>query len=212
MYIVGITGKPCSGKTSMSEKLQAILGTDKCLLISMEDFYKEASADQQKRQQQQRGRFGDAVIDFDTPDAIDFDLLKKTLVGLKSNREVRLPRFDRAQNAITAWTTAAASKYKFVLVEGLFILNDAELKSLFDLKIWIETSDYVCALRLFKKLSALLTGYSHDLIYDQCIKYVIPGQEKYIKPVKVFCDFFVNGEIENNSSISMISNYILKPS
>ena len=208
MYIIAITGKTCSGKTSLSKKIQTSLGEDECLLISMDDFYKELSAEEKKET-----RNDDSIINVDTPNSIEFDLLKSTLIALKSpsTREVRLPKYDAEKCLISSWTNVSAPKYKFVIVEGLFILNDPELRKFFDLKVWVETSDYVCALRLFMKFSFLLKTYSQDLIYDQCIRNVIPGQEKYIKPLRNFCDFFVNGEIENNSSVSMVSNYIMKP-
>jgi uridine kinase len=208
MYLIGITGISCSGKTTLSRKVQQSLGEDQCLLISMDDFYKDLTPEQQKQM-----RLDHSVINFDTPESIDFALLKKTLNDLKSptSDEIRLPKFDTAKCAITSWTTIPSNKYKFVIVEGLFVLNDPELVDYFDLKVWVETSDYVCALRRFMKFSQVLKGYTHEYIYSQCVKHVIPGQERFIKPMKRVCDFFVNGEIDDRNCVNMVVNYILKP-
>lgn len=209
IFIIGVTGKSCSGKTTLSLKLQARLNLERCLLISMDDFYKELTPEQQRLM-----RTDDSIVNFDSPEAIDFELLKKTLHALKnSNNEsdlVEIPKFDQEKCVITSWRSVAPSKYKYIIVEGLFLLHDPELAKCFDFKIWVETRDYVCALRRFMKFSVLLKGYTHDYIYNQCIRYVIPGQEKYIKPTKTFCDIFANGEIDDTSSLNMIVNYITK--
>lgn len=209
MYLIGITGQSCSGKTTLSRKLQTSLGLDSCLLISMDDFYKELSEEQYALLKND-----EAHINFDTPESIDFDLLKRTLSDLKANKsDVKLPKFEVEKCIISSWTNVPSGKYKYIIVEGLFIFSDNELAKLCDLKLWVETSDYVCALRRFIKFSFLLKGYTHDYIYNQCLKYVIPGQEKYIKPVKRQCDFFVNGEKEDKSCVNMVVNYIVnKPS
>lgn len=208
-FIIGVTGKSCSGKTTISHKLQSRLGNEQCLLISMDDFYKELTPEQQSLM-----RTDDSVVNFDSPEAIDFELLKKTLRALRSsNKEgdlVELPKFDPEKCVITSWSRVASGNLKYVIVEGLFLLHDPELAKCFDFKIWVETRDYVCALRRFMKFSTLLKGYTHDYIYNQCIRFVIPGQEKYIKPTKIFCDIFANGEIDDTSSLNMIVNYITK--
>lgn len=208
MYIIGITGKSCSGKTTMSRKIQSRLGSDKCLLISMDDFYKELTPDQQRMM-----RTDDSTINFDTPESIDLDLLKKTLCLFKSSssdnvQEICLPRFDPEKCVISSWMSVNPAQYKYVIVEGIFLLCDHELARCFDLKIWMETRDYVCALRRFMKFTSLLKGYTNEYIYNQCIRFVIPGQEKYVNPTKVDCHFMINGEIEDTNSISMIVNYI----
>lgn len=206
MYIIGVTGQSCSGKTTLSRQLQRILGDESCLLISMDDYYKELSEDQYNVL-----KSDEAQINFDTPESIDFDLLKTTLTSLKQNtHELKLPSFNVEKCVIDSWTTVKPDRYKYIILEGLFIFYDADIAKLFDLKIWVETSDYVCALRRFMKFSRLLKGYSHEYIYNQCIKYVIPGQEKYIKPIKRFCNYFVNGEIDDRICVDMVVDYIRK--
>lgn len=210
MYIIGVTGKSCSGKTTLSRKIQSQLGSDQCLLISMDDFYKELTPDQQLLM-----RTDDSLVNFDTPESIDFELLKNTITSLKSTNEpdklVKIPKFDLEKCVISSWTSIPCGKYKYIIVEGLFLLCDEELAKCFDLKIWVDTRDYVCALRRFMKFSLLLKGYTHEYIYNQCIRFVIPAQERFINPTKTLCDFFVNGEIDDTSCVTMIVIFITKP-
>ena len=80
------------------------------------------------------------------------------------------------------------------------------------MKIWVECKEYVCALRRFIKFTQNIQGYSPDYVYNQCVKFVIPGQEKYIKPVKHLCDLTLNGESDDQkisqAYLEMITNLI----
>lgn len=204
MYVIGITGLSCSGKTTLSQKLQKTLGAENCLLLSMDDYYKELTQEQYEILHNDN-----AEINFDTPEQIDFDLMKRTLNDIKQNKkQVKVPKFDLASCVITSWTTIEPGQYKYIILEGLFIFNDTDIANLCNLKIWVETSDYVCALRRFIKFTLSIKGYSHDYVYNQCLKYVIPGQEKYIKPIKKLCDFFINGEKDDINYVEMIVKYI----
>ncbi len=86
MYIIGITGLSCSGKTTLSQNLQKCLG-DECLLLSMDDYYKELTEEQYKVLHDD-----EAVINFDTPEQINLQLLKSNLNDIKNNNSVAIPK------------------------------------------------------------------------------------------------------------------------
>ena len=204
MYLIGITGLSCSGKTTLAKNLQSNLGADNCLSLSMDDYYKELTIDQYRILHND-----EAIINFDTPEAIDFELLKSNLNDIKNNHLAEIPQFDIGSCKITSKISVPANKYKYLILEGVFIFSDPEIASLCNLKIWIETSEYVCALRRFIKFTCCnIKGYSHEYVYNQCIKFVIPGQEKHVKPLKKFCDFFINGEKSDVNYVDMIVKYI----
>jgi uridine kinase len=205
MYIIGITGLSCSGKTTLSERLQARLGgPDRCLLISMDDYYKELTKEEYAVLHDD-----DAAVNFDTPAALDFDLLRRNLAEIRQGEaNVRLPRFDLATCVIAAWRDVPPRKYKYVVLEGLFVFSDPHVASLCNLKVWVETGEYVCALRRFIKFTYSIKGYTHDYVYNQCVKYVIPGQEMFVKPVKKCCDFFINGEKDTVNYVDMIVRFV----
>lgn len=204
MHFIAITGLSCSGKTTLSVKLQRQLG-DNCLLISMDNYYKQLTPEQYEILHNDS-----ADINFDTPDMIDFERLKSDLRRIRDGKETQLPKFDIGTCLISDGPIVMPNKYEHIILEGLFTLCDDELARLFDLKIWVETSDYVCALRRFMKFTVQIKGYTADYIYNQCIKYVIPGQEKWIKPFKSQCDLFVNGENGSleNLNVQLIREFI----
>ena len=171
MFIIGITGLSCSGKTTVSEKLKHFLGENECLLMSMDDYYKELTPEQYKVLYDDQ-----AEINFDQPDAINFELLVNHLNDIKTDKPVDLPKFDLGSCVVTSHLHVEPFKYKYIILEGVFIFSDEKLKKLIDLKIWVEASEYVCALRRFIKYTRDIEGYTPDFVYNQCIKHVIPGK------------------------------------
>lgn len=203
---IGITGISCSGKTQLSDTLADTLGRDECLLISMDDYYKELTPEQHKVLYDD-----EAEINFDVPDAIDFDKLHSHLDAIKHNRPISLPKFDTGSCVLDEANSKKIQdpgKYKYVIVEGVFIMSCEKLQRLFDVKIWVDTSEYVCALRRFIKYQKDIKGYTPDFVYNQCVKFVVPGQEKYVKPFKSDCDIFYNGEKINQNYVDMIVFYV----
>jgi uridine kinase len=173
MFVIGITGLSCSGKTTLSEWLQETLDKEKCLILSMDDYYKELTEEQQQILYDDQ-----AAINFDTPDAIDIDLLCKHLELIRTNQPVRIPKFDLGSCVVTNYLEVEPNKYKYLIVEGIFIYTNEKLFGHFDMNIWVETSEYLCALRRFIKYTRDIQGYSPDFIYNQCAKFVIPGKIK----------------------------------
>ena len=170
MFIVGVTGLSCSGKTSLCEKLKESLG-DECLYISLDDYYKELSEEELKILYKD-----EALINFDTPDAIDFDHVIGDVTSILNNKIIEIPKFDLGSCVVSKKFTVNPEKYKYIILEGVFIFNNDKLKNLCNLKIWVETSEYICALRRFIKYTRDIKGYSPEFIYNQCVKFVIPGR------------------------------------
>lgn len=169
MYVIGITGLSCSGKTELSKNLEKSLGKE-CLLLSMDDYYKELT------EYQAAHLYDDeAIINFDEPNAINFDLFISHLKELLAGRSITIPKYDLGSCVVTKHLNIDPKDYKYIVIEGVFIFCNDVLRELCDLKIWVETSEYVCALRRFIKYTRDISGYTPEFIYKQCIKFVIPG-------------------------------------
>ena len=172
MYVIGITGISCCGKTELSQNLRNNLNclADECLILSMDDYYRELT------EQQSKLLYDDAaVINFDEPDAINFDLFVSHVTDIVNNKPVRVPKFDLGSCVVTENLLIEPKKYKYLILEGVFIFNNERLRDLCNLKIWVEARDYVCALRRFMKYTRDIQGYTPEFVYAQCIKFVIPG-------------------------------------
>lgn len=137
----------------------------------MDDYYKELT------EKQAKALYDDeAVINFDEPNAINFDMLISHLTDLLNNKVTVLPKFDLGSCVVTQHVTVDPAAYKYIILEGVFIFCNETLANMCNLKIWADCSEYVCALRRFIKYTRDIKGYSPEFVYNQCIKFVIPGK------------------------------------
>ena len=173
MIVIGITGLSCSGKTYLSEKLKESLG-DECLSISMDNYYKEI------KDPNLRIIGEEPTVNFDVPESVDLELLSDHLKSLKRCENVSMPKFDFETYLINESMEINPKSYKFVILEGVFIFCNEELRNQCDLKIWVETRDYICALRRCIKYTTQVKKYTPEFIYKQCLNFVIPGKKSLI--------------------------------
>lgn len=200
--IIGITGISCCGKTTIAKRLCEELGSQS-IYLTLDDYYKELTPEQYKILYSD-----DSNINFDAPEAFNYELLTKHLTDLKNGKSVSSPSYDVGKCVITSYNQIDGSKYKYIILDGIMIFSKPEITNLCDVKIWVETSEYVCALRRMIKYTQDIEGYSQNYTYNQCLKFVIPGQEMYVKPQKSTCEFFVNGDhMEKN--VEIIKAYVL---
>ena len=203
MFIIGIIGISCSGKSTFSKMLMEKLGVENCLIISMDDYYNELTKEQYEVLYND-----DSNLNFDTPDAVNLDKMYETVVSIKNGVDIKIPQYDIGRCVISRHLDIPGNKYKYLIIEGVMVFCNDKIKNICNLKIWIETSEYICALRRFMKYTEDIKGYTAKYIYNQSVKFVIPGQEKYIKPYKSECDIFINGD-KFQVNLEMVLNYIL---
>ena len=132
-YIIGITGGSASGKTSVSVEIFKTLGVDDCLLISMDSYYRVISDDE---------RSNLSNYNFDHPNAFDFDLLNTHLRDLLNEKEIEMPIYDFTTSSRLK-DTVKVKPSKLIVFEGIFSLYDPRIRSIMDMKIFVDTDDDV---------------------------------------------------------------------
>ena len=127
MLIIGIAGGTGSGKTTVVNQIVKELPTDEVCVISQDSYYKATdnlSYDERTK------------INFDHPRAIDFELLIKHLKDLKKGKTVNQPVYSFVTHNRTKDIFKTHPR-KVVIVEGILIFNNEELRDLFDIKIFV---------------------------------------------------------------------------
>jgi uridine kinase len=127
MLIIGIAGGTGSGKTTVVHQIMNELPDTEVGVISQDSYYKEThnlSFDER------------ALINFDHPRAIDFELLEKHLKALKAGETIDQPVYSFIQHNRTDDTVSTHPR-KVMIVEGILILTNPELRELFDIKIFV---------------------------------------------------------------------------
>ncbi len=175
---IAFAGASGSGKTTASEKLRAHLGEEKCVVISADNFYKC-----QKHLPMEERR----LVNYDHPDAYDYDLLFKAISGLSNGHAIAVPGYDFATYSRTNDSTIIQPTLEFVIVEGILILHSDSLNALFDVKIYVKADLDICLLRRLER-DVIKRGRDCNSVLTQYITTVRPMFFDFVKPTEKKAD------------------------
>ena len=180
-HILGIAGPSSSGKTELARQLiQRLPGTS---LISLDSYYRgmeEIPLAERKK------------VNFDHPDALDWELLHEHLIAIAAGRPFQEPVYSFADYARTA-ETRLVKPSAFVIVEGLFVLYWPELRAQLDTKVYIQTDPDVCFQRRLKR-DVAERGRTAASVREQYERTVRPSAEWFVYPTQKYADLVVSGE------------------
>ena len=169
--ILGICGGTCSGKTTLANELKNWLGEDKAVIIDQDSYYKDRSSMSKAER---------AEINYDHPDAIEFDLLVKHLELLKNRQSINKPKYNFKTHTRLFETEEIKSK-KIIIVEGILIFSNKILKSLIDIKIALDIDAELRLVRRIKR-DILERGRAMEDILEQYMNTVKPMFDEYVYP------------------------------
>ncbi|QNM85809.1 uridine kinase [Polaribacter pectinis] len=197
MLIIGIAGGTGSGKTTVVNQIIKQLPTDEVCVISQDSYY-NATDDMPYEER--------TKINFDHPRAIDFELIIKHLKALKSGKTVNQPVYSFVTHNRTKDTVKTHPR-KVVIVEGILIFNNKDLRDLFDIKIFVhaETDE-----RLIRRLKRDISERGRDLDevlsrYQSTLK---PMHQQFIEPTKNFADLIIPNDRFNTVAIDIVRTVI----
>ena len=181
-FIIGVCGGTASGKTTVCEYLADCLAAEDVGLVPSDAFYKVLTPDEKEKAYK-------SEYDFDSPDAIDFESLRNTVEALKMSKDVELPVYDFSTHARKQETVFFAKRH-VIIVEGILIFNDPELRNMFDLKVFVECDSDV---RLARRVSRDITSRGRELkgVFEQYFRFVKPSYETWVDPTKRFADVII---------------------
>ncbi|RZJ54554.1 MAG: uridine kinase [Flavobacterium sp.] len=193
MLIIGLAGGTGSGKTTVVHQIMNELPDTEVGVISQDSYYKEThnlSFDER------------ALINFDHPRAIDFELLVKHLKALKAGETIDQPVYSFIQHNRTDDTVSTHPR-KVMIVEGILILTNPELRELFDIKIFVHAdSDERLIRRLKRDISE--RGRDIDEVLNRYQNTLKPMHEQFIEPSKAFADIIIPNDKYNTVAIDVV--------
>lgn len=179
-FIIAIAGGTGSGKTYIAKKLQA---TDphNIAIVSHDRYYKDRS---DKPLEERKG------LNYDEPAALDNELFYKHLAQLKAGNAVDMPQYDFSTHTRMEETTKV-SPTPVMIIEGILILTDPEIRKFFDLTIFIDVDNDI---RLARRLTRDV-GERDRTFQESLNQYLISAQpmhDKYVQPGEDHADLIVN--------------------
>ncbi len=190
---IAIAGGSGSGKTTIARSVVDLVGRDKVIYIQQDAYYRDqthlAIEDREK-------------INYDHPDALELDLMAKHLDDLRNGQPIERPVYDFESHARTTDTITLVPE-PAVIVEGILVLSDPELREQFDLRVFIDTD---ADLRLIRRLrrDILERGRTVESVLSQYERTVRPMHDRFVEPSKRYADIIIPEGI-NQGAIGTVS-------
>ncbi len=191
--IIGIAGGSGSGKTTIARKLIETFEAEDAVLIEQDAYYKDVHASSVEER---------SKMNFDHPDAIEFDLLKSHLMDLIKGKSIDRPIYDFSQHMRKTETTTIHPS-RIIIVEGILIFAIPELREMFDIKLFVDTEPDEMLLRRIER-DIKERGRTFESVRDQYLATVKPMYLKFAEPSKRYADIIIPRGGQNQIAINMI--------
>lgn len=197
MLILGIAGGTGSGKTTVVDQILNELPQEEVTVISQDSYYnKNDHLTYEER----------CNINFDHPRAIDFELLIEHLKALKEGGIIHQPIYSFVTHNRST-DTLRTNPRKVIIVEGILILTNKELRELLDIKVFVHADSDE---RLIRRLKRDVKERGRDinevlLRYQDTLK---PMHEQFIEPTKSYADIIIPNDKYNTVAIDIVRTVI----
>jgi uridine kinase len=195
--LIGIAGGTGSGKTSVTNAIAAEFGSDALLVVQHDSYYRDIG--------EYRG-ISPSEINFDHPRALETSLLIEHLSRLKAGQRVEQPVYDFSTHRRSTRTVRLESR-AVILVDGILVLAEKELRDLLDIKIFVDTdADERFIRRLRRDINE--RGRTLESVIGQYLSTVKPMHLEFVEPSKLWADVIIPGGAENTVAVGMVVTMI----
>ncbi len=180
---IGIAGGSGSGKSTLARMLQAHLGEGFCGILAQDSYYRDLH---------EYFDHDGGSVNFDHPDALEFELLVQHLTELKAGNDIWVPRYDFCTHRRLMEKIFFPCR-PVVVVDGTLVLAQSEVRMQFDLSIFVDTQE---DLRFRRRLErdTRERGRTKEGVIEQFTKHVKPMHDLFVEPSRKFADRVVSGE------------------
>lgn len=192
-FVIGVAGGTGSGKTTVVNAIVSRIGAERIAILPHDAYYRD---------------FIDLPMDvlqrknFDHPDSLETELLIRHLRALKQGAAIEVPVYDFRVHRRAAETRRVEPR-KVILVDGILIFAEAELRKLCDVKVFVDTDADVRLIRRIRRDIAE-RGRTLDSVVDQYESTVRPMHLEFVEPSKRYADLIVPEGGENAVALGFL--------
>jgi uridine kinase len=195
--LIGIAGGSGSGKTLVARNILRDLGSDRVVVIDQDSYYHDLE-NIPMRDRESRN--------FDHPDAFDTALLKDHIRDLLSGNPIQQPVYDYAEHRRMP-DTRKVGEHLVIVLEGILIFVDPELRGLMDIKLFVDADPDVRFIRRLRR-DIVERGRSVDSVIRQYEESVRPMHIQFVEPTKRFADVIIPEGGHNKVAIDLVKTKI----
>lgn len=191
--IIGIAGGSGSGKSTVAANVAENLTTSSVAFIDMDAYYKNfpaLSLDERKK------------LNWDHPDAFDYDLLCKHLESLSKRKSINKPEYDFVTH-LRSPTHTHVEPADVVVIDGILLFVDPRVRDLCDVKVFVDADADIRLIRRIER-DTHVRGRPLDEIIEQYLSTVQPMHNEFVEPSKRYADVIVPRGGHNAIAIEMI--------
>lgn len=195
--IIGVTGGSGSGKTTVSREIMEHLAGESVIMLPQDAYYNDQSDMSMDERKQ---------VNYDHPDAFDTKLLVMQLKQLVNHQAIQKPVYDYVKYTRSS-ETVLVEPADVIIVEGVLLFADPELRSMFDIKVYVDTDDDIRFIRRMQR-DIVERGRSVDSVVEQYLATVKPMFHRFVEPTKRYADVIVPEGGQNQIAINMMEAQI----
>ncbi len=191
--VIGIAGGTGSGKTTVASVILKRVGANQIAFLPHDAYYKDLTTltlDDRRR------------VNFDHPDSLETDLLVQHVQQLRDGKPVELPVYDFTNHSRTDKTIHVEPR-QIILVEGILIFYESELRKLFDVKIFVDTDADIRFIRRLQR-DIVERGRTTESVINQYLHTVRPMHMEFVEPSKRYADVIIPEGGLNTVALDMV--------
>jgi uridine kinase len=196
-FVIGVAGGSGSGKTTVVRRIVESLGDEQVTVLDHDRYYR----DRNDLRLEER-----AALNYDHPDSLETDLMVRHLNELRAGHPVDVPVYDFTRYARRPLTETIHPR-NALIVEGILIFTDAALRTLLDVKVFVDADDDIRFIRRLKR-DVAERGRTMESVVDQYLGTVKPMHLDFVEPSKRYADVIVPQGGHNTVAIEMLLTLI----
>lgn len=179
-YVIGIAGGSGSGKTTVINKILEKISEENAIILQHDWYYKHNPHLSFEERSQ---------LNYDHPDALETSLMIAHLKEIIAGRPAAVPQYDFSRHMRKEKTRLINPK-KIIIVDGILIFNDQELRDLMALKIYVDADpDHRFIRRMERDIKE--RGRTRESVVDQYLKTVKPMHDRFVEKSKHYADIII---------------------
>ena len=191
--VIGIAGGSGSGKTTAADIILAKVGKNRIAYLQHDSYYRELTSLPLTQRME---------VNFDHPDSLESALMIEHIKQLKQWKSIEVPLYDFHTHTRTGKTFTVVPR-RVILVEGILIFAEPELRSLFDVKIFVDTDSDIRFIRRLKR-DIEERGRTTEMVVKQYMSTVRPMHLEFVEPSKRYADVIIPDGGMNTVAMDMV--------